>query len=280
MQLKFYKYHALSNDFILIDSARNKISRKLLPEMVRQICERHKGIGADGLLYLSKTKNGKVTIDVYNADGGWAEKSGNGLRIAGLHLHRQNSQKRNFVISMSEAESKVTLVSKTKLGAMLTTEIGTPSFDTSKVPVKSKSQFMINSPLDLGGTKFPVTCLSLGNPHTVLFTDNFEFDWQQIGSDIENHKMFPNGTNVEFVKVVSSKKLRVADWERGVGPTGSSGTGAAAAVAASVMLGVAGRKCTVVFETGEIEVNWRESDDIIEISGPVEFIYEGTFESR
>ena len=173
----------------------------------------------------------------------------------------------------------MTPISKTKRETILTTEIGKPNLETSQVPIKSKAKFMINSPLDLDGTEFPVTCLSVGNPHTVLFVDDFDFDWQQIGADIENHKIFPNGTNVEFVKVISSKKLQVADWERGVGPTGSSGTGAAAAVVASVMLGAAGRKCTVVFDTGEIEVHWRESDDIIEISGPVEFICEGTFES-
>lgn len=279
MQIKFYKYHALSNDFILIDSSQSKISKQSLSNTVRQICHRNRGVGADGMLYLSKAGSDTVRVDVYNADGGWAEKSGNGLRIVGLHLHRQNSQKRNFVISMGGTESGVTLVSKTKHEAMLTTEIGKPSFETSEVPVKSKSQFMINSPLDLDGTEFPVTCLSIGNPHAVLFVDNFDFDWRQIGADIENHKIFPNGTNVEFVKVLSSKKLRVADWERGAGTTGSSGTGAAAAVAASVMLGVAGRKCKVVFETGQIEVHWRESDDIIQISGPAEFICEGTFES-
>ena len=144
----------------------------------------------------------------------------------------------------------------------------------------TKSKFMINTTLDVSGTEFPVTCLSVGNPHAVLFVDNFDFDWQQIGADIEHHKLFPNRTNVEFVKVLSSKKLLVAVWERGAGPTGSSGTGAAAAVAASVMLGAAGRKCTAVFETGEIEVNWRASDDIIEIRGPAEFICEGTFELR
>ncbi len=279
MQIKFYKYHALSNDFILIDSSQSKLSKQSLSNTVQQLCHRNRGVGADGLLYLSKGKSDTVTVDVYNVDGGWAEKSGNGLRIAGLHLHRQNSKKRTFVISMGGAENKVKLVSKTKQEAMLTTEIGKPSFETSQVPVKSKLQFMINSPLNLNGAEFPVTCLSVGNPHTVLFVDNFDFDWQQIGADIENHKVFPNRTNVEFVKVISSKKLQVADWERGAGPTGSSGTGAAAAVAASVMLGVAGRKCKVVFETGEIEVNWRESDDIIEICGPVQFICEGIFES-
>ena len=279
MQIKFYKYQALSNDFILVDSSQSKISKQSLSNTVRQICHRNRGVGADGLLYLSKAKNDTVAVDVYNADGGWAEKSGNGLRIAGLHLHRRNPKKRNFVISMGGTESRVRLVSKAKREAMLTTEIGRPSFETSEIPVKSKSQFMINSPLDLDGIEFPVTCLSLGNPHAVLFVDNFNFDWQQIGADIENHELFPNGTNVEFVKVISSKKLQVADWERGVGQTGSSGTGAAAAVAASVMLGVAGRKCKVVFEMGQIDVNWRESDDIIEICGPVEFICEGTFES-
>lgn len=280
MQIKFYKYHALSNDFILIDSNQSKIFKKSLSNTVRQICHRNRGVGADGLLYLSKAGRNTVTVDVYNADGGWAEKSGNGLRIAGLHLHRQNSKRRNFVISMDGTESKITLVRKSKHEATLTTEIGKPSFETTEVPVRSKSKFMINSPLILDGTEFPVTCLSVGNPHAVLFVDNFDFDWQQIAADIENHKIFPNGTNVEFVKVMSSKNLRVANWERGAGPTGSSGTGAAAAVAASVMLGVAGRKCNVFFETGHIEVNWRETDDIIEISGSAEFICEGTFKSR
>ncbi|MEE8404706.1 MAG: diaminopimelate epimerase [candidate division Zixibacteria bacterium] len=280
MQIKFYKYHALSNDFILIDSSQSKISKQSLSNTVQQLCHRNRGVGADGLLYLSKAKSDTVTVDVYNSDGGWAEKSGNGLRIAGLHLHRQNSKMRNFVISMGGTKSRVRLVSKTKHDAMLTTEIARPSFETSEIPVKSKLQFMINSSLNIDGTEFPVTCLSVGNPHTVLFVDNFDFDWQQIGADIENHEVFPNGTNVEFVKVISSKKLQVADWERGVGPTGSSGTAAAAAVAASVMLGVAARKCKVVFETGEIEVNWRESDDIIEISGPVQFICEGIFDSQ
>ena len=145
MQIKFYKYQALSNDFILIDSSQSKISKQSLSNTVRQICHRNRGVGADGLLSLSKAGSNKVTVDVYNADGGWAEKSGNGLRIAGLHLHRLNSKKRNFVISMGGTESRVTLVSKTKHEAMLTTEIGRPSFETSKVPVKSKLQFMINS---------------------------------------------------------------------------------------------------------------------------------------
>ena len=280
MQIKFYKYHALSNDFILIDGSHSKISKRSLSHAVRQICHRNSGVGADGLLYLSKAASGSVTVDVYNANGGWAEKSGNGLRITGLHLHRQNSKQRHFVINMGGTESKVKLVTKTKREAILTTEIGRPCFEISAVPVKSKSQFMINTQLELDGTNFPVTCLSLGNPHTVLFVNNFDFDWKQIGADIENHKTFPNGTNVEFVKVLSSKKLRVAGWERGTGPTCSSGTGAAAAVAASVMLGAAGRKCTVVFETGEIDVYWRDSDDIIEIRGPAEFICEGTFEPR
>ena len=139
---------------------------------------------------------------------------------------------------------------------------------------------MLNTALKLGDTEFPVTCLSVGNPHTVLFVENFDFDWQQIGADLEIHKAFPNGTNVEFVKIITKKKIEVTDWERGVGPTGSSGTGAAAAVAAAVMLGETGRQCTVLFETGQIDVNWRDSDDIIEITGPAEFIYEGTFESK
>jgi diaminopimelate epimerase len=137
---------------------------------------------------------------------------------------------------------------------------------------------MINAPLKIGGVNIPVTCLSIGNPHTVLFVDNFNFDWKTLGTEIEKHKAFPNGTNVEFVKILSKNRLRLAEWERGVGATGSSGTGAAAAVTAAVVLGLTNRKCLVEFEAGSLNVNWRERDNVIELTGPVESICQGIFE--
>ena len=123
----------------------------------------------------------------------------------------------------------------------------------------------------------PVTCLSVGNPHTVLFVEDFNFDWKTLGADLEFHKAFPNQTNVEFVKIITRRKIEVADWERGVGPTGSSGTGAAAAVCAAVVAGQVDRKCEVKFGTGSLSIDWSEDTNHIYLTGPVQFVGQGTY---
>ncbi|MFQ6009072.1 MAG: diaminopimelate epimerase, partial [Candidatus Zixiibacteriota bacterium] len=138
--------------------------------------------------------------------------------------------------------------------------------------------YMINYPLIVAGEKLVVTCVAVGNPHVVIFVDDFDFDWQRIGWKIERHRLFPNRTNVEFVKVINHRRIRVVEWERGVGATGSSGTGAAAAVCTGVMTGLTDRRCEVVFEVGSLFVEWREDNNTIEVHGPVEFISTSTFE--
>jgi len=278
MKIKFFKYNALLNDFIVVEGKAHKLTKNQLPSFVKEICHRKSGVGADGVLCFGKSRKADSKVDVYNADGGWAEKSGNGLRIAGLHCHRLSKQKENFVFEMDGALNKVRFVSGSKSAELLTTELGVPKFKTRDVPINVKSQFMINKPLKVGNTNFPVTCLSIGNPHTVLFVEDFNIDWKQFGAEIEKHGLFPNGTNVEFVKILSSKKLKLAEWERGVGATGSSGTGAAAAVVAAVVLGVADRKCRVEFESGSLSILWRKSDNVIELTGPVEFVCEGYYD--
>ncbi len=136
---------------------------------------------------------------------------------------------------------------------------------------------MINAPLKIGGLEFPVTCLAVGNPHTVMLVDNFDFDWKSLGAEIEKHPAFPHDTNVEFVRVVNRKRVDLADWERGAGATGSSGTGAAAAVCAMVMLGLVDRDCNVFFDTGNLRVHWHQESDYIELTGPAEYVSKGEF---
>jgi len=278
MKVKFTKYHALYNDFIIVESKNVRLPRKRLPQLALKMCARHSGVGADGLLFISTKGKKKSVIEVYNADGGWAEKSGNGLRIAGLHFHRKKSRQREFKFQISGTANSVKLIEKTSSGAILRTELGIPKFRSKDVPIKVPFPFMINQSLKMGGVNFPVTCLSIGNPHTVMIVENFDFDWKTFGKLVENNRLFPKKTNVEFVKVLSRSRLQLCEWERGVGATGSSGTGAAAAVAAAVVLGMAERKCTVDFEKGSLLINWRESDNIIELTGPVQFICQGIYE--
>lgn len=278
MRVSYAKYHALENDFLVIESARRGLTGNNRARFARAICHRRKGVGADGVLFLETSKKADARIDIYNADGSWAEKSGNGLRIAALHLRKQSPRRKQFCFQNATSIDKVLVGRKSAKGQMLTAELGRPDFSPDSLPVKTNRAALLNSPLKIGSVRIPVTCLSVGNPHTVMVVDNFDFDWKQLGHDLEHSPLFPRGTNVEFVLVKSKRKLIVADWERGAGATGSSGTGAAASVCAMVMLGLAERKCKVIFEAGTIEVHWRSTDDIVEVTGPVQAVSEGQFE--
>jgi len=277
MKILYSKYHALGNDFIIIDKSQLKNNTKKLPEITQSLCNRRTGVGADGVIFISKSKSADALLDLYNVDGTWAEKSGNGLRIVGYHSYLNDKRKKKFTFEMAGEFNAVEILSETDSVCDVQTELGTPSFDTKKVPVKTKQEFMIQSELLVGGVKFPVTCLNIGNPHTVLFVVNFDFDWESLGSEIEIHKLFPDRTNVEFVKIVTRKKLIVADWERGAGATGSSGTGAAAAVCAGVMSGQADRNCEVKFDSGSLFIDWDDETNIVKLTGPVVKICDGNY---
>ncbi len=276
-KIKFSKYHALLNDFLVIES-KTKLTKSSLSKIALSICDRRTGVGADGILYLTESKKTDAKFSIINSDGSFAEKSGNGLRIAGMHLHRKDKRKKKFLFDTGYGLDLVAVQKKTKQGLLLKAELGKPSFLAKDIPVKSRQKYMINTPLRIAGLDFPVTCVSVGNPHTVLFVDSFDFDWETLGASIEFHKAFPERTNVEFVKPLSRKKLLVADWERGAGATGSSGTGAAAAVAAAVTMGIADRDCEVQFSNGSLYIIWDIKTDIIELTGEVEFIATGEYE--
>ena len=278
MKIGFHKYEALSNDFLIIAARGLRLGPEARGLMARAICDRRNGVGADGVLILAGSRRADGAAELYNADGGPAEKSGNGLRILGLHEHLRNRRRRRFRFAMAGVIHEVEILRDPGRTPMIRTRLGVPEFETAGVPVRSRRRYMINAPLKLGQVSFPVTCLSVGNPHTVLFVDDFDFDWEQVGADIERHRSFPNRTNVEFVKVLSRRRLQLADWERGAGATGSSGTGAAAAVCAAVVLGLAERRCEVLFPAGSLLVHWDESDDNIRLTGPATFIAEGVYE--
>lgn len=278
MQVPFEKYHALANDFVVVRQTETRLSRAWLNRLALKICDRRTGIGADGLLYLSVSRSVEPGLDVYNADGSWAEKSGNGLRIAGVSEYLKDRRRRRFVFRMADDLAAVRIVGKAKGRYKVTTDVGQPDFLARSVPISSRQRYHINSPLTVSGVDFTVTCVAVGNPHAVLFVDRFDFDWAALGDEIEHHRRFPNRTNVEFVRVVNRRCLEVAEWERGAGATGSSGTGAAAAVCVAAQLGLVERRCRVQFATGTLLVHWRRDDNRIELTGPVESIGRGVFD--
>ncbi len=278
MLIHFTKYHALQNDFLVVESNKNRVGKSKLSELAKTLCHRRAGVGGDGLLFLYGKKGVDRQIDLYNSDGSWAEKSGNGLRIVALHEYLSRQKKRSYRFAMGGEVHQVGIGKKEGRAFLVNAELGHPEFGTGRIPVKTKQKYLINAPLKIGKLDFPVTCLSVGNPHTVLFVADFDFDWKSLGAEIEHHPAFPNQTNVEFVRIVSRSKVEVADWERGAGATGSSGTGAAAAVCAGVMNGQLNRRCDVVFQTGTLKILWNSDTDQIELTGPVEKVTEGVFQ--
>ena len=281
MKIRFSKYHALWNDFIVLEaSAHRKMSTWNMSKLAKGICHRRTGVGADGVLWLSGSRKADCRMDVYNADGSWAEKSGNGLRICAMHLSGKDGRKRRYAIETGTSIDQVRLIRRVNGGSIVHTELGEPTFVAKAVPVRSRRRFVINSPVKIRGLSIPMTCLAVGNPHAVVLVDNFDFDWQTLGSEIETARAFPRGTNVEFVRRVSRRKLQLCEWERGAGATGSSGTGAAAAVCAMVVLGLADRRCRVEFPAGALEVEWNKDTNLVELTGPAQFVSCGEFEFR
>jgi len=276
-KLNFHKYHALGNDFIIIDLLSKRSINLDFNALSKKICDRKFGIGADGILVLTRSKMADCCIDVFNSDGSWAEKSGNGLRIVAAYFHRKYSRKKKLAFEIAGDIASVRIEKASKHQYSVKVSLGQPQFETKKIPMKSKLDYHINAPLEIDGTKFPATVLSVGNPHTVIFVDNFNFEWQRLGEIIENSRHFPHRTNVEFVQIVNRHKVILNDWERGAGETGSSGTGASAAVAAGIVTGLLDRKAEVVFPSGSLFVEWSQSDDIIYLTGPVEYVASGEF---
>ena len=281
MKIKYWKYHALSNDFIVLEAAVNRtLSSRSISGLTKEICHRRTGVGADGVLWLSKSRKADCRMDVYNADGGWAEKSGNGLRICALHLSQKRRRKRYFAIETGTSVDQVRIIRRSDGGGIVHTELGEPTFEAKTVPVRSRRKYVINSPIRIGGFSIPMTCLAVGNPHAVVLVDSFDFDWRALGAEIETARVFPRRTNVEFVRRVNRRKLQLCEWERGAGATGSSGTGAAAAVCAMVVLGLAERRCRVEFAAGALDVDWNKDTNLVELTGPAQFITHGEFEYR
>ena len=278
MKIAFAKYQALGNSFIVLDEIVANGREAKFETIARSICDAGSGIGADGILVVSK-ENDSLRVDIYNADGSWAEKSGNGIRIAAMHLLNKETIEGSTVdLVTGSGVSAISFHAGNEHKRTISASLGKPVFDTKAIPVKSELKFFINQTLDLERRKLIVSAVSVGNPHLILFCDDFEFDWAGVGETLESHELFPHRVNVGFVTVLSESEIVVRDFERGVGPTLSSGTGAAAAVVISVLRGFTGRKVAVQTQAGILNVHWNDKSDEIIIKGPVEFICSGEFE--
>ncbi len=282
--MKFFKVHSLGNDFLIIDEAEAK-GLSGISSLAGKICDRHTGVGADGLLLISvKNKaKGHVNFRIFNADGTEPEISGNGLRCAAAFLYHQkkiDSPQILFLTTVGQRESKL-IEGKNNL-FLLKIEMGIPRLSSQEIPFDDGSfhERIIDYPLSINQIIYPITVLSLGNPHCAIFMDRFpdRIEWHQIGREIESHPFFPNRINIEFIRKLNREEIEVLFWERGVGPTLSSGSGACAAAVAAILKDLTDRRVKVRTSMGELTVEW-EKEKVYQ-TGPAEIVFKGDFLSN
>jgi len=261
--IRFVKAHACGNDFLIVDEP---LDASRYADIARIVCARNTGVGADGVEYLTLADNGAYSIRLFNADGSEAEISGNGTRCVAAYL-AQEDDANEFSIRTHAGVRRCRILRRNPPQYLISTEMGVPSVTAQTVMLED-------------GTSVAGVNVSIGNPHFVVFVDSPNFgcfgrSWQQIGSEVCVHPDFPKGTNVEFVRVMDTNRIEFRIYERGVGPTLSSGTGSSASAAASIEMRGVARQLTVVAEGGEQTVEWMRKSSNLLLTGPAEIIAQG-----
>jgi diaminopimelate epimerase len=274
MAVHFKKYHGLGNDYLVIDP--NVQDFAMTEAHIRLICDRNFGVGSDGILYGPRFEGDTPVLRIFNPDGSEAEKSGNGLRIFAKYLfEKKYVRSKNFMIQTLGGIVDVQVQDKT--AGLIRINMGKVTFISNEIPVAGAPREVVNEAMDINGTEYKVTCLSIGNPHCVIPMEEVsEETARAIGPFVENHKIFPHRINLQIVRVIDRANIDIRIWERGAGYTLASGSSSCAAVAASHKLGFVDNNVTVHMPGGTLRIEIG-ADGQIRMTGPVEGTFEGRF---
>jgi diaminopimelate epimerase len=271
--MKFWKMHGLGNDYVVVDNRDGEIAEAELSGLARRLCKRRFSVGADGLLLVSGSAMADVKMRIFNADGSEAEMCGNGIRCFAKYCYENGvAQKTELAVETLAGVKQAWLTVENGVVTRVRVDMGVPELKRSRIPMLGDGT-CINQDLQVNGESYMVTCLSIGNPHCIIFIDDVDdFPVETVGPKIENHSAFPKRTNVEFVQMLNSAELKVRVWERGCGETLACGTGACASVAAGSLLGKVAGKVAVHLLGGDLEVEYA---DRLFLSGPAVKVFEG-----
>lgn len=276
--MKFTKMHGCGNDYIYIDGAAWRIPQGDKPEAVRFLSDRHFGVGGDGVIFINPSDEADFEMEMYNADGTRAEMCGNGIRCVAKYVYDKGLTDKRQISIVSAGQIKYldletdsdNKVSRVKVN------MGHPVLEPERIPVAVKGSQAVNVPICVEGLEYRMTCVSMGNPHAVVFVEGTqEMDLERIGPLFEHHELFPRRTNTEFVQIVDRRHVKMRVWERGTGETLACGTGCCATVVACVLNGLTDDQVTVSVLGGEIEVTWDRERDLVYMSGPAVTVFEG-----
>lgn len=273
--MKFIKMHGCGNDYVYVDCFNEKVDE---PELLaKRVSNRHTGVGSDGLVLIMPSTHCDFRMRMFNSDGSEAQMCGNATRCIGKYVYDYGlTNKTSLTLETKAGVKHLQLSVENGTVSRIRVDMGEPKLKPSDVPVKLFMANPIGIDVTFSTGTFPITCVSMGNPHTVLFFDNADsLDVNRYGKEIESHFLFPERTNVEFVKVISRTEAFMRVWERGAGETQACGTGACAALVAAVLNKKMERKALIRLLGGDLEIEWNENDNHVYMTGDAVIVFEG-----
>lgn len=276
--MKFTKMHGCGNDYVYVNGFTEKVADK--PKAVVALSDRHFGIGSDGVIFINPSQQADFEMEMYNADGTRAEMCGNGIRCVGKYVYDHGMTDKTSITVESFGKVKyLDLTVENGKVIKVKVNMGKPELTAKDVPVVSVHEQVIDEEIIVKEKSYRMTCVSMGNPHAVVFMDDVEhLAIEEIGPYFENHERFPNRTNTEFVQVIDDSHVKMRVWERGTGETLACGTGCCATAVACVLNHLTGAHVTVQVLGGEIEIYWDQKENLVYMTGPAVTVFEGETE--
>lgn len=281
MKFNFTKMHGAGNDYVYVDCFQYGMLNQPI-EVSKQVSDRNKGIGADGLILIAPSEIADARMEMYNADGSRAEMCGNGIRCVAKYVFDHNiKQSENLNIETDNGVLALELTTSENRVSHVKVDLGEPILDGSEIPTTFEMEPVVNQEITVGDRTFSVTCVSMGNPHCVVYVDQLSDELvHTYGPLLECDSHFPNRVNVEFIEIVSENYVKQRTWERGSGETQACGTGAGAVCVAGVLTGRTKRDVKIELLGGDLELEWRESDNHVYKKGPAVEVFSGVFELK
>ena len=273
--MKFTKMHGIGNDYVYVNCFKETVEHP--SEMAIKVSDRHFGIGSDGLILIKPSEVADGKMEMYNADGSQGAMCGNGIRCVAKYMYDYGiTDKTSISVETKSGIKYLDLTIKDGKVDTVKVNMGTPILKAADIPVRSEKEQVINEPVMVDGKEWKITCVSMGNPHAITYIDDVKnLEIEKIGPKFENHEIFPDRVNTEFVHVIDRNTVEMRVWERGSGETLACGTGACAVAVSSILNGLTEEEVTVKLRGGDLKIFWDRTENKVYMTGSATTVFDG-----
>lgn len=275
VSMKFTKMHGIGNDYVYVNCFEENVDDPA--KVARFVSDRHFGIGSDGLILIKPSQEADCEMDMYNMDGSQGAMCGNGIRCVAKYVYDYGiAAKPHLRIATKSGIKELDLTIENGKAVLVKVNMGSPVLEASRIPILTDKKEVISEPIQVDGQTFCITGVSMGNPHAIVYMDDVDhLEIEKIGPKFENHPLFPDRINTEFIRVIDRSTIQMRVWERGAGETLACGTGACAAVVSSILNGYTEDEVTVRLLGGDLKIHWDRGQNLVYMTGPAVTVFDG-----